>query len=370
MKENYLKYAKQILEIIGTPYNEPVLKTTNLDFMKLYNHAYKNKIELLFLKSLEKNGLLNDLAKELKIQNKRKELQQNTWKRTVDVLNQIDCKYAIIKSIFPFDAVPNDVDVIILGNKKEYRKSIEHLQNNDFKLLEEASLEANLIDNTIPSIEDYYPVNEIDLSYNIGNKTIKIKNYYPVNEIDVYKEIGASKLIYMNKEKLYKYSEKIKIGNKIVPSFKPHAEMAISMFHTIYPERIYTLLIHLLILNTVKKMKSKDYDEFLEICNEQKIKKGISLVLSVTEKIQEEFFGEIPKDIKELHSLVGKRKQIDLKQVPYVYSMSSVITALTEKLRERKFLRSSFNQFVYMFNPNVAKFIIKENRVRATRDTY
>ncbi len=370
MKENYLKYTKQILEIIGTPYNEPVLKTTNLDFMKLYNHAYKNKIELLFLKSLEKNGLLNDLAKELKIQNKRKELQQNTWKRTVDVLNQIDCKYAIIKSIFPFDAVPNDVDVIILGNEKEYRKSIEHLQNNDFKLLEEASLEANLIDNTIPSIEDYYPVNEIDLSYNIGNKTIKIKNYYPVNEIDVYKEIGASKLIYMNKDKLAKYSQKIKIADRNVGGFKPHAEMIISMFHTIYPERIYTLLIHLLILDTVKKMKSKDYDEFIELCNEQKIKKGISIVLNITEKIQEEFFGEIPKDIHELHSLVGKREKIELKQVPYIYPMSDVIKSLSEKLKERKFLNSSFKQLVHMFNPNTTKFIIKVNRERSQRDTY
>ena len=27
MKDDYLKYAKQILEIVGTPYNEPVLKT-------------------------------------------------------------------------------------------------------------------------------------------------------------------------------------------------------------------------------------------------------------------------------------------------------------------------------------------------------
>jgi hypothetical protein len=348
MKEDYLKYAKQILEIVGTPYNESNIKTTNLDFKKLYHHSYKNKIELLFLKSLEKNNLLNDLAEELRIQNRRKELQQNTWKRTVNVLNQIDCKYAIIKSIFPFDAVPNDVDVIILGNENEYKKSIKHLQNNNFKLLEEASLEVNLIDST----------------------TTNIDNYYPVNEIDLYKEIGASKLIYMNKEKLAKYLQKNKIGDLYVGGFKPHAEMIISMFHTIYPERIYTLLIHLLILDTVKKMKSKDYNEFVDICNEQKIKKGISTVLDITEKIQEEFFGESPKDIQELHYLVGKRKQIELKQVPYIYPMKDVIISLGEKLKERKFLNSSFKQLIYMFNPNSTKFIIKINRERAKRDTY
>ena len=231
MNNDYLEYAKQILEIVGTPYNEPILKTKELDFKKLYNHSYKNKIELLFLKSLEKNGILNNLEEELKIQTRRKELQQNTWKRTVDVLNKIDCKYAVIKSIFPFDAVPNDVDVIILGNENDYKQSIEHLQNNDFKLLEEAALEVNLIDNT----------------------TTNVENYYPVNEIDLYKEIGASKLIYMNKDKLIKYLQKIKIGDRYVGGFKPHAEMIISMFHTIYPERIYTLLNHLLILDTVKK---------------------------------------------------------------------------------------------------------------------
>jgi hypothetical protein len=348
MTEDYLKYAKQILEIVGTPYNEPISNLPDLDLKKLYNYSYKNKIELLFLKSLEKHGRLNNLEEEFKIQKRRKELQQNTWRRTVDTLNEINCKYAIIKSIFPFDAVPNDVDVIILGNNNEYRKAIDFLQKNNFKLLEEASLEVNLIDNT----------------------TTNIDNYYPVNEIDLYKEIGASKLIYMNKEKLSKYLQKIKIGDRDVGGFKPHAEMAISMFHTIYPERIYTLLVHLLILDTIKKMKSKEYDEFLEICNEQKIGKGISKVLNITEKIQEEFFGEIPKDVIELHSLIGKREQIDLKQVPYIYPMSDVFVSLTEKLKEGKFFNSSLKQLIHMFNPNTAKFIIKVNRDRSQRDTY
>ena len=67
MKENYLKYAKQILEIIGTPYNEPILKTTNLDFKKLYNHAYKNKIEVLFLKSLDTSLTLKYIKARLEV---------------------------------------------------------------------------------------------------------------------------------------------------------------------------------------------------------------------------------------------------------------------------------------------------------------
>ena len=37
-------------------------------------------------------------------------------------------------------------------------------------------------------------------------------------------------------------------------------------------------------------MKSKDYDEFYDICNEQKVKKGISTVLNITEKNSRRFF--------------------------------------------------------------------------------
>jgi hypothetical protein len=368
MQEDYLKHAKQILEIIGTPFNEPILKKENLNLMKLYNHSYLNKIDLLFLKSLNKNGLLDGLEDALKIQKNRKQLQQQTWERTVDVLNEIDVKYAVIKSIFPFEAVPNDVDIIIFGKEKEYKKAIQQLQKNEFKVLEEASLETNLIDTTTKNA--IFPVNGVNLSYKIDDTITKIQNYYPVNEIDVYKEIGASKLVYMNKDKLYKYLENIKIGNRVVSGFKPHVEMIISMFHTIYPERIYTLLIHLLILDTIKKMNSEDYNEFLIICEEQKIKKGISIVLDITEKIQEDFFGEVPKEVKKLHSLIGKRKQITLNKVPYVYPKNNILTALTEKLGEKKFLKSSFKQFGYLFNPKATKFIIKESRNRAKRDTY
>ena len=77
---------------------------------------------------------------------KAQRLYQNNLKQTAvkvaSILNKINCKYAIIKSNFPFPAVPNDVDILILGNKSDHRNAILAILNGSFEKLGEAPLES------------------------------------------------------------------------------------------------------------------------------------------------------------------------------------------------------------------------------------
>lgn len=347
-KENTSK-VKNLLNIVGTPFNDSNFENLeNSNFKELYHLAFKNKIELLFLESLEKNGLIGDLKGELDNQRQRMKLQRKTWGRVIDVLNETKCKYAVIKSIFPFSAVPNDIDIIMLGNDDEYYHSIEFLKKNQFKILGEAKLEINLIDTT----------------------TTNLKNYYAVNEIDLYKEVGASRLIYMNKKKLANYIQENEINGRKVGALKPYAEMAVSSFHTIYPERMYTLLIHLFILDTIKKMNLSNIDELIRLCKEQSINNGILNTLRVTETVQEKVFGEIPKELSYLRNQFGKKKNIELNDLPYIYPMKILLNSLWGKRKERTFVISAFRQAVAMLNPRTTNFVIKIHKERASRDTY
>ena len=118
---NNISETKMILDVIGTSFYEPNLKNLkDYNLKELYKLAFKNKIGLFVLEKLEENKKIGELKSQLEEQRKLKIKQENTWIRTVDALNKAKCEYAIIKSIFPFPAIPNDVDALILGDDSEY----------------------------------------------------------------------------------------------------------------------------------------------------------------------------------------------------------------------------------------------------------
>lgn len=349
-KQNLSK-IKQILNVIDTAFNEANLDgLENYDIKDLYKIAFKNKIGLLFLESLAEKNKIGELTVELENQRKLKLQQQNTWQRTADVLNKTGCKYVIIKSIFPFPAIPNDVDVLMLGGDKDYRKAIEYLKNDKFIVLDEATLEINLRDTTTA-------------------KTLKNLEKEWV-DIDIYKEVGASHLVYMNKHKLLPYVKQDKINDKTVNILNPYAEMAISIFHAIYPERIYTLLLHLLILHTIDKMNDHEIKEFQKFCSEQKIENAVLNTLRVTETIQQECFGEVPEKLQIVRSLFGTSKQIEIYRIPYIFPMSILVNSFWEKRFEPTFISGAIKQIFAMLRPKTARFVIKVYKERADRDTY
>ena len=346
---NNIEKIKIILNLIGSPFNDST-NSVSSNPSDLYSVAQKNKIGLLFLESLSHKNIINGLEDELNKQKKFYLDQRETVTRVAEVLSVIQCKYAIIKSNFPFPAVPNDVDVLILGDDTEYDNAIKHMLNNNFELIKSDPLEIFL--------HDARRARHVDP---------KIKESF---DVDVYKEVGASHIVYMNKRKLANQISETTINGTKVNVFKPAVEMALSIFHSIFPERIYTLLLHFYILHTIKQMKASDKDEFLLTCRNHKISNAVLATLRLTERIQEICFGESPADVTDLREALGKKEHIEICKIPYHYPMKLILNSFLAKRGDLAFSYSALCQLISIINPKTAHYIILEYVKRKNRDTY
>ncbi len=344
---------------MGTPFNAPQdMEVDHLGCIDLYNIARKNKIGLLFLESLSRyQSLPKELRDELDKQRAIHKVLQGTANRVANIFHTAKHKYAIIKSTYPFPAVPNDVDVLIFGNGKEYRDVINLMRSLNFQFVgNEAPLEACLHDSSRG------PQHELT-----GYST-PLKDPF---DVDFYKEVGAGHIIYMDKGKLTgKILEKT-INGVTLNVLRLPAEIALSIFHSIYPERLYTLLLHFHILYMIKNMSSADGNEFLEICHEHKISNAVNLALNLTQTIQEICFGQSPLELNCLRERLEKNRiDIKLSKLPHLYSIKNVLDVFWGKKMDSVFTISVIRQLMSMLNPKYSLSLINVHKERAKRDTY
>jgi hypothetical protein len=248
--------------------------------------------------------------------------------------------------------VLSDVDVLIFGGAKEYHDAINALTSSYFELMGEAPLESMLHDKRGKHSQERLAKDPCD--------------------VDIYKEIGAGYIKYMNKNKFNNHhfsSEMTRNGVKLVTLNSP-CELALNIFHSIYPERIFTLLLHYNILYTVKKFSSKEKAEFLQICHDQRITRAVLLIFSLVETIQEICYGASPKELTDLRETIGKRKHIRIDKVPYNYSTQILLDSFWGKRSEIAFAGSAIRQALAMLNPKYARYVFTISKDREGRDTY
>lgn len=342
----------KLLKVIGTPFDESkFIDLTNLEVEQLYRIASKNKIGLLFLESLAKMRPLANLESDYEVLQHKYLQILDTASRIGSILNRIPCAYAIIKTLMPFHAVPNDVDVVILGTDQDFKTAVSKVLENSFILLGEAPLEFCFHDTNGGLHEDP-----------------KIKDPF---DVDIYKEVGASHVIYMDKKKLTKFVVEREVNCEKIQVLMPPAELAISIFHSIFPERMYTLMLHYQILNHLNDMDNSDFQKFISILSESKISNAILSVLSITETIQEKVFGYCPGKIKELRQSLGtERPLVDVVDLPYVYPLESILKSFWQKKLDLTFTKSLLRQTLNLLNPAMTTHVLTELTKRSHRDTY
>lgn len=351
---NHINKVIPVLNLIGSPFNKPQnIPVAQSNSHELYKIAQINKIGLLFLQSLKREQIIGNLEGELGKQTQSYRYQLDTTTRAATILNMIQCKYAVIKSIFPFPAVPGDVDILIFGDYKEYGNAIEIMKANYFESFgEQAPLEESLHD------------------VKNGQKHVDASVKDPF-DVDMYKAVGASYIIYMNKAKLINQVTEVIINGTKVSTLKKPSELALSIFHSIFPERIYTLLLHFYILHTVNQMDSADIDEFLQICHEHKIEDAALLAIRLTETIQEISFGESTYKITDVREALGKKKSAEIYTIPYRYPLRVILKSFWHKRNDLEFAMSFLRQAaITLLNPKMRAHVIAEYKTRSKRDTY
>jgi hypothetical protein len=350
--------------MIGSPFalgQKQELPENKDDALELYKYATKNKIGLAYLESLKEQGKLEDFELKLKYQEEQKKHNEQliTASRISELFNSSGVNYAIFKSVMPFPATPNDVDIIHFGLDKEYKDAVEiMLQSGYMEVKGQADAEQRMFHDARDGKLEPHP-HEKD-----------------IYDIDLYQKISASYVLYLDKRKLEKYVVEVDTASSKIKVLKREAELVAIIIHSIIPEMLCTLFVYYATLYHLARMNSEEIDRFIGIAKENNVTFSVKAHCSLVAELHKAAHGFVPEIIDGLLTELGdetsERKNLlknDLK-MPHKYSLSAVARILLEKAKESGFRRSAVKQMVYMLNPKLFKWVVYNIIWRRRRETY
>lgn len=355
----------KLLKSIGSPFtpNYELNPPKNHDeALELYHHAVKNKIGLMYLESLNNQKRLEEFGLKSKYEEEQimHKSQSITARRISELFNSSGINYAIFKSIMPFSATPNDVDIVHFGGDKEFKRAVQIM------------LQSNYIE-----IKGYVDTEQCmfhDVKY--GGILDPHPNKKDIYDIDLYQKISASYIIYLDKNKLEKYVTKINILGDSIKVFMSEAELMIIIIHSIIPEMLFTLLVYYATLHYFAIMNTEEINKFINIVQENNAVFSVRSNCSLVAELHRAAHGFIPEKIKKILlklDIDNKERELLIKnnfKMPHKYSNSAVIKTIFEKIKETESRNSIIKQIILMSNPKLMGWIIWNIVWRRRRDTY
>ena len=339
-----------LLRVIGSPgitREEPLVDDT--ESSELYDFAIKNKVPLLYLESLKRQGKLNTLKTKLDEEREKYLKFTGGVGRVSRIFNDANIEYALFKTIKPYPAVPGDIDILIMGDAAMYEKAIEVLREAGYKYIGAT--------NPGPSLEDLVDtINDI--------------------VIDLQEELSLSYLIYMDKNKFGNQITEIELPTgEEVKNLTPELDLAVVVIHSL-TEHLCTLGDCYTFLYRLSEMSEKDINNFVDILEEHKIRGIAKAFITITEVLCEAAYGEKPENLDYLLNELNYDK-MEAKNIiksnfkmPHRYGTMTIGRTLLEKTKEKRFRRSVVTQLLKMLNPMLTKFIVSEFIKRRKREYY
>ncbi len=343
-----MKQTIELVKFIGSPFL-PGAEVLEGDIKELYACAIRNRIPFFYLGALKRQGKLGELVEDYDIRQKRYLRMLDAMVKLSDFFDSINVENAIFKTIKPYPTVCNDIDVICLGENNDYEKAIETMLGTGYEMAPPPS---------------------------VSPRQTKLVHSVEGHMIDLHKNIGISGIVYMDKKKLNKYKEKVKLPNgKRVNAFKPQAELAIVMLHSVITEQLYTLADYYTTVYNLTKMDAKGIDSFINTVRENNLSRVARIYLSLTLALHQAVFGEVYEKLPEMLGKLGGADKTETKRLvenefkaPHKYLFITVIKALLEKMKERETRKSIWSQIKYSLNPKNALFLAKATYHHRTRE--
>ena len=353
----------KLIRIIGSPFapeQKQELPENKDKALELYAYATKNKIGLLYLDAIKDKGKLEEFGLKLKYQEEQKKHDEQliTAIRISKLFNSFGVNYAIFKSIMPYPATPNDVDIIHFGSDEEYKKAVEIMLQSDYMEVK------GIVDS---SQRMYHDIREC----RHGNTAKK-----DVYDIDLYQKVATSYIIYLDKRKLEKHVTEMNMSENKLKVLRPEAELVASIVHSIVPEQLCTLFVYYATLYHLARMNSEEINRFVNIARENNVTFPVRTHYSLVAELHQAAHGFVPEKIKEVLAELGdetsERKNLVKNnfKMPHRYSGPTVIKLLLEKAKEAEFRRSAVKQAINMLNPKFAKWVIRYIIWMRRRETY
>jgi hypothetical protein len=328
-----------LIKLIGTPFASGNSRARSDEILvQIYEKAFCDRVAPLYLHKFKYEGWSDELEERFYLVQKREEM---TLKILADLsanLNEWDKNgYIIFKSIKPYPAIPNDTDVLIFGGKKEFNFALEYLYNLGYVFHEWAPMQTTLYD---PRGKG-----------KIG-KGKKGGTYY----IDVYSDISTDYFMYVDKRSLIPYVHTIELNGIQVKTIRKEVDLAIILFHNIFPERTFQLEHFYMPLYHLKE-QDFDLNTFIEFAERQKLEYAVSTNLTIVEFLHNKIFSFAPDRIRRLLDHWG-RNECELerfkhigKETPYLFSPKIFWATFLHKICDNAALKSLFVQGLHMLNP-------------------
>ena len=344
--------TKDIIRLIGTPFiSEFNIKHSGNYLEKVYEKAFSERIAPLFLYKIRNKSLSAILEEKINHIQERERMTRIVLLDLAANLNNWDeTGYSIFKSIKPYPAIPNDTDVIIFGGKKKFESALSYLYDCGYIFHEWAPMQTTLYD---PRGKG-----------KIG-KGKKGGTYY----IDVYSDISTDYFQYIDKASLLPFIENINMNGTVFKNLQKEIELAIILFHNVFPERTFQLEHFYMPL---WHLKDDDFDiqKMINFIEKQRLSHAIASNLTIVDYLHKKAFGFVPDVISQLLNQWGRndyeldRFQKMGEKTPYLFSQKTYWLTFSIKLKDSKAMKSLFLQGIHMLNPIFFLDVVKSLRNR------
>lgn len=339
----------QLLKVIGSPFEDETTVIGPWETRALFDCATKNKVSVFYLESLNRKGQLDRFKQKYADACAKYEKYCQTLARACNLLNETSADYAVIKSILSYPAVPNDVDVLLFGNS--YQKVVQTFLKNGYETVGGVLYEAWLHDSR-------------DGPHMTGKKKC-------VYDIDLYGDIGASYLVYLQKQRMKKYKQGIKFMDFNVTVLAPEAELLLMIFHSVFPEKIFTLSHYYAILYHLYDMSRRQVETFLEEVQKNNMVIATREIVKVSASLHYTAFGFVPEVLERISSRLRIHSYSeDAFVMPHKHSSFTLLTVLSEKLKEKPFRKCVARQMQSMLDLRNAAYVLFNSLERSRRETY
>jgi len=349
--------TKTLLGIIGSPLLDKQPDVAVVESRELFDYAFKNNVEMLYVNRLEESGKVSELSEDCQEIRARQKQTLKTIHRLSSVLQAGDIPHAITKTIRPYPGTPNDVDTLYLGDLSEYEATSDYLLKNNYKLTGPMDMQYEFFD--VESGEAFD-------KFKTGGR------FY----IDFYRELAADHMPYMDSDVLAGevVDHYIEGFDKPIKVLSTRAELVVLALHSIVMHRTIPLEVVYTYSYLLASMGHVEIDDLWAFARKNHAEPSVRAVLAIIEKLYEECFGIVPEQIAYFVKIAGTsskeaRELCDTGLfMPHTALLWTFVASVFSKIRGKRARRGFFKELLHMLNPvfavEVLYHMLSKRRIR------
>ncbi|WP_152422316.1 hypothetical protein [Haloarcula marismortui] len=333
--------TKDLLNSIGYPKPDSPESIEPVESHTLYDHARRNKVGSLYVKSLKETSGIDELSEQW--QNR-----QDFQNRTKQALNRLpdtipsDIEYAVVKSGYPW-VDSKDIDLVLFNER--LRELEDHLLNEGYEFCGRSPTSFDVID----------PVTNIQL--------------------DIQSGFSLQRIIYFDKQTVRDGVERRSPYGTSIPILEKPDDLALIVIHSI-TEQMYILKEFYTAVAMLESFSRNQFERFLDIVAKNRIESACRSFFTITWELCKQVFDHIPPYLREIKDQFGlsTREQDECRsndlKMPHKYTGRTGIRTVAGKMRNSVFRRSLASQIPRLAHPSTAYYILSQIVTRREREHY